>query len=182
MSAILSALVLLALLAPNVARADEYVYVSYSPDVRYSQNGRDARVVLLPTEQLYSYGHDMGGLRTCSEGQSDCLVFDFMAVARLPADATSGSTFKRGEFSFEVMDSVDFEVLGTQVSAQRVVAKKSGLLANSYYFCVERGVIAIGVPNFGNPHVQELLFFVTSEQGIFHAGEQDEKAEAPGPA
>lgn len=173
---------MLAFLAPSVTWADEYVYVSYSPDVRYSQNGRDARVVFVTSENLYSYGHDMGALRPCSEEQSDCLVFDFMAVARLPNDAKSGSTFKRGEFSFGVAETVSFKILGTRVSAQKVVVKKSDLVANSYYFCPELGVVAIGVLNFGNPNIPESLFFLASEQGILHAEAQDKKAEGPGPA
>jgi len=162
---------------PFACRAEKFVFVSYSPDIRYSVNGADSKIVLVPKENGYSYGHDFGNLRPCSPKARYCLAFDFMAVAAVPPEARPGVTFSDGEFTFEVGALTDLRVLGATESAYLVTVKKNGTLANRYYFSKLRGVLGIVVLNFKNAQIPESTFFSTSQNGLFHSSQARQEIE-----
>ena len=166
--AFVTTLLLLSLL-PSMSCAENFVYISDSPDNRYSANGRDTKIVLNLETSGYSYGHDLGNLQACAPEAQNCIAFDFMAVSALPPDTVTGFRFTRGEFAFEVENQTHFTLLGLDQVALRVTVKKQGKLANSFYYSPTNGVIAIGILNFGTPNIPESLFFASSKQGVFHA-------------
>ncbi len=171
MKSVLGLFLAVAVSSPFACWAGQFVYISYAPDVRYSINGKDAKIVLVPEKSGYSYGHDFGNLRACSPEASQCLALDFMAVAAVPPEVRPGSKFSEGEFTFEVGELTELRVLGTTESAYLVTVKKRGLLANRYYFSRVHGVIGIVVLNFENKQIPESIFLIASQNGLFHASQ-----------
>lgn len=170
MRKVLAALALACALLPGTGAAEGFLYINYSPDIRYSANGSDARIALLPEQAGYAFGHDLGQLEPCAPGASDCLAFDFMAIATPPSEAGPGDRFSRGTFEFEVEGRAEISVLGVRKEVLRIAVRKNGQLSNRFYFSPSHGVVAIGVINFGNRHIPESMFLLASDRGALHPG------------
>lgn len=147
--------------------SDSYLYVSYSPDKRYSPNGLDSRIALIPGERLFGYGHGFGQMFPCMTGRSDCVSFSGMAVLQLPESTVVGDAFDVGEYHFQVKAQQSLLLLGCSYDALRVEVRKNNEFSNSFLFSATKGVIAIGTKNAEDENVPELLFLLAGDEGLF---------------
>lgn len=157
------------ILASGIARAEEFTYVNYAPDVRYSANGQDSRIVILPDEGLYGFGHDFGKSVACAELEADCIAMDYMAFLKIPMNAKVGSRFIRGNFSFEVVAEQDLIVLGKSYPVYRVDVSREGVAAVTYLHHPEHGILAIIARNFDNDKIPTSIFLLAGATGLFGA-------------
>ncbi|OBU69050.1 hypothetical protein A9K58_04785 [Stenotrophomonas maltophilia] len=168
------AVALIPTLASGMARADDVLYVNYAPDMRYSANGVDSRLVILREKGLFGYGNEFGKLEACQAGGSaNCLKLDLMALYRLPDGAKIGDRYKEGEFTFTVIRGVSIPMLADGREVLKVDVAKGRVRANSFYFDKIKGVIGVGVRNFDNSAIPESVFFLDGGRGVFsnEAGE-----------
>lgn len=162
-----AALLLVLLGSPCGASEDgSAVYINYSPDMRYSRDGRDARIVLIPGQSLFAFGHDFGRLAPCADDASACMVFGDMALARPPADAEAGDRFRHGDFAFEVEGVETITVFGVRKEVIRIAVRRRGDASNHYLFSRTDGVVAIGFDNPDRSHVRKFLFLLDTESGV----------------
>lgn len=162
----LASLVLLAG-ATQVVHAEEALYVNYAPDLRYSANGLDSRIAVLPDKGLYGFGHDFGKLAACADAAENCLVLDHMALLELAEDVAAGAVYKVGAFEFRVVRLTEVSFAGLQRQAYRLDVSKNGIPSNSYLHDSELGVVAIITRNFGNREIPESIFLLRGSAGIF---------------
>lgn len=154
--------------SPATVSAETALYVNLAPDIRYENSNHDSRISFLRDRGIFSFGHDFGKLKSCSDSSgSDCVVFDFMAIKELPSDVKVGSRYKEGLHEFVVARKVDLSLAGRTFSPYRVEVTKDGKPANAYLFDVDLGVIGINIINFDNKNIPESLYFLSGERGIF---------------
>lgn len=159
-------LAVIAAVACSPAVAATATYVNHAPDVGHASADHDSRITFVLDKGLYGYGHDFGALAACGGPSKACIAFDFMAVRALPDDARIGSTYQEGAYTFTVSRVVKLSLLGRTFSPYRVEVTKGDERANSYLFDARRGVIAIGVANFGTASIPESIFFLSGEKGV----------------
>ncbi|MCF3476645.1 hypothetical protein GUK69_11685 [Stenotrophomonas maltophilia] len=171
---ILAAAVALASMVVSIhSRADDALYINYAPDMRYSTNGVDSRLTILPGKGLFGYGSEFGKLEPCqASGSSDCLKIDFMALYKVPIGGKVGDRYKEGAFTFAVVKALSIPMLADDREVLKVDVERDGVHANSFYFDRKRGVIGVRVRNFGNSAIPESVFFLERGNGVFSSEER----------
>ncbi len=158
------------LVAPCLAVAQSWAYVNHAPDSSRATAEQEARITLVTDKGLFGYGHDYGKLGRCTDSDSNCITFDFMALRDIPGNADVGSTYTEGAHSFKVSRVVNLSLIGQVHRTLRVDVTTGGKPANSYLFDKDRGVVAIVTPNFDVKGIPESIYFLEGGLGIFAKG------------
>jgi hypothetical protein len=134
--------------------------------MRYSWNGRDARIALMPGQSLFAFGHDFGRTAPCEQDITSCIAFGGMALARPPADAEAGDRFRHGDFAFDVEGVETISVFGVTKEVMRITVRRRGETSNHYLYSRTDGVVAIGYENPDRSHVRDFLFLLVTGSGV----------------
>lgn len=166
----MKALLVLGLLASgaNVPQ-HRYTYVNYSPDRSYTASEKEERVGMgiLMDLRTFGLGHIFDVLKPCAGSLDDCVVFNGMAVKKLPADAVVGKNYREGRFEFKVTARSDLSLVGRSYQVLRVEVFNDGVASNAYLFDEEHGVVAIIMKNEGNKDIPESIFFLEAQKGLY---------------
>jgi len=151
----------------------EYGYINYAPDRSYTASEKEQSIgmAILMDKQVFGLGHIFDVLKPCAVSLDDCVVFNGMAIKRLPPEAAVGKTYKEGRFEFKLTSNSALDLLGRTFHVIRVDVFNDGMTSNAYLFDRDRGVIAIIMKHAENKEIPESIFFLRADKGLYASSE-----------